>query len=341
MTPRASFLFSTILLLFQIEICVADYSKNMDAKKFTEIMISKHKFEEEEIVNSLKSARKQDAIIKAMSKPAEKVKPWHAYRNIFITKSRIEKGVKFWKENIVVLENAHEEFGINPEIIVSIIGIETNYGKNMGSFRVIDALSTLAFDYYTKYEDRESRRLFFTHQLENLFLLAREQKIDPLSLKGSYAGAMGFGQFMPDSYRNYAVDFDNDTMADIWKNPTDAIGSVANYLMRHGWEKDEIIVAKAKLTEKRAHEIIYNKISRPKKSIGNFTELGLEPLNLDTKPGLKALPIKLDNETGDEYWFGFQNFHVIGRYNPRVKYAMAVTQLSYLVKDRFCEVHLC
>ena len=341
MTPRASFLFSTILLLFQIEICVADYSKNMDAKKFTEIMISKHKFEEEEIVNSLKSARKQDAIIKAMSKPAEKVKPWHAYRNIFITKSRIEKGVKFWKENIVVLENAHEEFGINPEIIVSIIGIETNYGKNMGSFRVIDALSTLAFDYYTKYEDRESRRLFFTHQLENLFLLAREQKIDPLSLKGSYAGAMGFGQFMPDSYRNYAVDFDNDTMADIWKNPTDAIGSVANYLMRHGWEKDEIIVAKAKLTEKRAHEIIYNKISRPKKSIGNFTELGLEPLDLDTKSGLKALPIKLENKTGDEYWFGFQNFHVIGRYNPRVKYAMAVTQLSYLVKDRFCEVHLC
>ena len=313
----------------------------MDAEKFTEIMISKHKFEEEEIVNSLKSARKQDAIIKAMSKPAEKVKPWHAYRNIFITKSRIEKGVEFWKENIDVLENAHEEFGINPEIIVSIIGIETNYGKNMGSFRVIDALSTLAFDYYTKYEDRESRRLFFIHQLENLFLLAREQKIDPLSLKGSYAGAMGFGQFMPDSYRNYAVDFDNDSIADIWKNPSDAIGSVSNYLMRHGWEKDEIIVAEAKLTGKRAHGIIYNKISRPKKSIEKFIELGLEPLSLDAKPRLRALPLKLKNEAREEYWFGFQNFHVIGRYNPRVKYAMAVTQLSYLVKDRFCEVHLC
>ena len=222
---------------------------------------------------------------------------------------------------------------------VSIIGIETNYGSNTGDFRVIDALCTLAFDFYTQYENRESRRKFFTIQLENLFILAREQNIDPLSLKGSYAGAMGLGQFMPNSYRDYAVDFDGDSFADIWLNPADAIGSVANYLMAHGWEKDQGIITEGRLLTENSL-VSFNRISRPKNSLAYFKNLGLDTLN-PTDTSKKVLPIKLEEKSKKEYWFGFNNFYVIGRYNPRVKYAMAVTQLSDKIKTRFCQGYSC
>ena len=274
-----------------------------------------------------------------MSRPAEKVKPWHLYKEIFITDSRIKNGVRFWSENIDDLMKAYNQFGVDPEIIVSIIGIETNYGRNTGDFRVIDALCTLAFDFYTQYENRESRRKFFTIQLENLFILAREQNIDPLSLKGSYAGAMGLGQFMPNSYRDYAVDFDGDSFADIWVNPADAIGSVANYLMAHGWEKDQSIITEGRLLRENSL-VSFNRISRPKNSLAYFKKLGLDTLN-PTDASEKVLPIKLEEESKKAYWFGFNNFYVIGRYNPRVKYAMAVTQLSDKIKKDFCSRYSC
>ena len=317
----------------------ADYSNHIDAKIFAEKMISEHNFSREEVVGWLKSAKQKDAIIKAMSRPAEKVKPWYLYKKIFITDSRIKNGVRFWSENIDDLTRAYNQFGVDPEIIVSIIGIETNYGSNTGDFRVIDALCTLAFDFYTQYENRESRRKFFTIQLENLFILAREQNIDPLSLKGSYAGAMGLGQFMPNSYRDYAVDFDGDSFADIWLNPADAIGSVANYLMAHGWEKDQGIITEGRLLTENSL-VSFNRISRPKNSLAYFKNLGLDTLN-PTDTSKKVLPIKLEEESKKEYWFGFNNFYVIGRYNPRVKYAMAVTQLSDKIKTRFCEGYSC
>ena len=200
-------------------------------------------------------------------------------------------------------------------------------------------MCTLAFDFYTQYENRESRRKFFTIQLENLFILAREQNIDPLSLKGSYAGAMGLGQFMPNSYRDYAVDFDGDSFADIWLNPADAIGSVANYLMAHGWEKDQGIITEGRLLKENSL-VSFNRISRPKNSLAYFKNLGLDTLN-PTDTSKKVLPIKLEEKSKKEYWFGFNNFYVIGRYNPRVKYAMAVTQLSDKIKTRFCQGYSC
>ena len=200
-------------------------------------------------------------------------------------------------------------------------------------------MCTLAFDFYTRDEKRESRRKFFTIQLENLFILAREQNIDPLSLKGSYAGAMGLGQFMPNSYRDYAVDFDGDSFANIWLNPADAIGSVANYLMAHGWEKDESIITEGRLLTENSL-VSFNRISRPKNSLAYFKKLGLDALN-PTDKSKKVLPIKLEEESKKEYWFGFNNFYVIGRYNPRVKYAMAVTQLSDKIKMRFCQGYSC
>ena len=339
MIKKISFQLVILTSIFLSAQSFADYSNHIDAKIFAEKMISEHKFSREEIVGWLKKAKQKDAIIKAMSRPAEKVKPWYLYKEIFITDSRIKNGVRFWSENIDDLTKAYNQFGVDPEIIVSIIGIETNYGSNTGDFRVIDALCTLAFDFYTQYENRESRRKFFTIQLENLFILAREQNIDPLSLKGSYAGAMGLGQFMPNSYRDYAVDFDGDSFADIWLNPADAIGSVANYLMAHGWEKDQGIITEARLLTENSL-VSFNRISRPKNSLAYFKNLGLDTLN-PTDTSKKVLPIKLEEESKKEYWLGFNNFYVIGRYNPRVKYAMAVTQLSDKIKTRFCQGYSC
>ena len=205
---------SIILWASVAGLCVADYSQHPETKAFVDIMVNKHQFEKQQILDWLSEAKHQHSIVKAMSRPAEKVKPWHEYRKLFVSPLRIDRGVKFWQENQQTLQRAAKDFGVDPAIIVSIIGIETNYGRNTGNYRVLDALSTLAFDYYVSIEKRESREKFFTTQLEHLFLLAREQNQDPLSLKGSYAGAMGWGQFMPNSYRNYAVDYDGDELAD-------------------------------------------------------------------------------------------------------------------------------
>ncbi|MBK8676849.1 MAG: lytic murein transglycosylase [Cellvibrionales bacterium] len=167
-------------------------------------------------------AEKKQAILDAIARPAEKAKPWKDYRKIFLTDARVDGGVNFWLAHEQTLQAVSSSLQVEPEMIVAIIGIETSYGKNTGSYRVIDALATLAFDY-------PPRSAFFRQELQNFLLLAREQKKDPLILKGSYAGAMGYGQFMPSSYRNYAADFDKDGFADIWGNTADAIASVANY----------------------------------------------------------------------------------------------------------------
>ena len=225
------------LLVFSICVSVAtfssaDYSEKPQVGDFVDLMVNKHQFERQQILEWLAAAEHQTSIVKAMTRPAEKVKPWYEYRKLFVSDLRIKRGVEFWQQHEKTLERAYQQYGVDPAIIVSILGVETNYGRNTGSYRVVDALSTLAFDFYHSIEKRESRKKFFTIQLENLFLLAREQSKDPLTLKGSYAGAMGWGQFMPDSYRDYAVDFDGDNLVDIWENPTDAIGSVANFLFK-------------------------------------------------------------------------------------------------------------
>ena len=159
----------------------ADYSNHPDAEKFIDTMIKEHQFERQQMIDWLASAKHQKSIVTAMSRPAEKSKAWHEYRKIFVTDIRTSRGQKFWLENKETLDRAEKEFGVDPAIIVSIIGVETNYGRNVGSYNVVDALSTLAFDYYTQTEKRESRRKFFTTQLEHLFLLAREQGKDPLT----------------------------------------------------------------------------------------------------------------------------------------------------------------
>ncbi|MBV32145.1 MAG: lytic murein transglycosylase B [Porticoccaceae bacterium] len=375
-----------IICIFLSSPVSSDYSNHPDGIKFAEHMFDKHEFSKSSTIELLRVAKRSDSVIKAMQRPAEKTKPWHQYKKHFITKQRIKNGVAFWRKNKSFLQQAEKRFGVNAAIIVSIIGVETNYGRNVGSHRVIDALCTLAFDYYTKVEKRESRKAFFTVQLENLLLLAREQKQDPSQLIGSYAGAMGLGQFMPNSYRNFAIDFDGDQFADIWKNPGDAIGSVANYFTKHGWVPGDIValrgehkptsdvdapsnyqiksgdtlysiansfgltVAEIQRSNKLSDadvlsvgetlflptEIEFNKLSKPSMSIGDLKLAGLSALEPADVNRL-ALPIMLDIGTEREYWLGLQNFYAISRYNPRIKYAMAVYQLSELIRSQYCD----
>jgi len=317
-------------------ICSGDYSEKPQVTAFVDFMVNEHQFERKQVVEWLSAAEHQTSIVKAMSRPAEKVKPWHEYRKLFVSDLRIKRGVEFWQQHEATLQRAYEEYGVDPAIIVSILGVETNYGRNTGSYRVVDALSTLAFDYYHSIEKRESRKKFFTVQLEHLFLLAREQKQDPLSLKGSYAGAMGWGQFMPNSYRNYAVDYDGDKLADIWTNPTDAIGSVANYFVEHGWKKDQPVATRAHIKETFDSDGL-NKMRRPKKTIADLEKQGFQPAQNYAKDSL-AFPMMLTGKYGDEYWLGLHNFYVIGRYNPRIKYAMAVYQLSLVIREQRCKI---
>ena len=325
---------SSCLLLAPLSF--SDYSQQPQVAPFIDRMVEEHQFERAQVLEWLMVAENQQSIVKAMSRPAEKVKPWHEYRKIFVSELRIKRGVEFWQQHEETLERAYKEYGVDPAIIVSILGVETNYGRNTGSYRVIDALSTLAFDYYHSIEKRESRKKFFTIQLENLFLLAREQKKDPLSLTGSYAGAMGWGQFMPDSYRDYAVDFDGDNLADIWTNPTDAIGSVANYFNKKGgWKKDQPVATRVHIGEKLDTQGL-NKMRRPKVTIAELIVRGYQPVQNFAEDSL-AFPMKLTAKYADEYWLGFNNFYAIGRYNPRIKYAMAVYQLSLMIKEQRCE----
>ncbi|PCJ90683.1 MAG: lytic murein transglycosylase B [Porticoccaceae bacterium] len=305
----------------------ADYLQHPDAKAFADRMVSEHNFDRADVETLLKSATKQQSIIEAMTRPAERVKPWKDYRKIFIQEKRIAQGGKFWQENRTALRRASKEYGVAPEVIVAIIGVETFYGRIKGSYRVIDALATLSFDY-------PKRSAFFTKQLEHFLLLSREQNQAPLSLKGSYAGAMGYGQFIPSSYRSYAVDFDGDGFADIWNNTTDAIGSVANYFSRHGWELGGDVVSRARVAEDYDDSVL-NKLKLAK-TIDELAIMGFTPIN--PLPGnIKAMPVLLKGSNGDEYWLGLNNFYVITRYNHSRLYAMAVYELSQLILERVGE----
>jgi len=259
----------------------------------------------------------QPKIITAMDRPAES-KPWWEYRKILLTESHIQGGVEFWKRNRGFLDEAAERYGVAPEMIVAIIGAESRYGEFLGSYRVIDALSTLAFDYPRRAE-------YFRKELEEFLLLCREENINPLQPKGSYAGAMGMPQFMPSSYRQYAIDQDGDRKRNIWSNPADAIGSVANYFAHAGWRKGEGVAYLAKTTAE--FKSPPDRAAKLEHSADDWRGLGLE--TTEPLPGPTRLAmLTLDQQTGPEYWLTAHNFHVITRYNHSPLYAMAAYQLG-------------
>lgn len=311
-----------LLVMFQsayaTHVTAGDYSDRQDVNTFIDEMVEEHQFDRKDMEAWLSVAKKKQSILDAISRPAEKRLTWKDYRKIFVTHSRIKKGVEFWRKNEAVLTQAEAEFGVPAQVIVAIIGVETRYGQNKGSYRVIDALSTLGFDY-------PPRSKFFRKELKEFFLLAREQKQNPLDLIGSYAGAMGYGQFIPSSYRAYAVDYTNDDFADIWNNPTDAIGSVANYFKRHGWKTDAPVIVRTRIANNYNKDIINDSL-KPKHTVASLLEQGYTPTQaLDEQV---ANVIRLQGVNGAEFWMGLHNYYVITRYNHSRLYAMAVWQLS-------------
>ena len=307
----------------------ADYSSNPLTVEFIDEMVQEEGFDRAELEQLFAQVEKKQSIIDAMNRPAERVLTWGRYRNIFLKQSRIEGGAEFWRKNADVLAAAEAEYGVPAEIIVSIIGVETLYGGNTGSYRVMDALSTLAFDY-------PARAPFFRSELKHFLVLARDQDQAPLELKGSYAGAMGLGQFMPSSYRAYAADYDQDDFIDIWKNESDAIWSVANYLSEHRWQPGEQIALPADVSES-LDESVLNVQLRPKHSLGELAEAGIAPA-ADLPSDAMATAMMLEGEQGPEYWVGLDNFYVITRYNHSKLYAMAVFQLAQEIKTEYAEL---
>ncbi len=305
----------------------ADYSQHEKTEDFVSRMVAEHQFDKAELMTLLGDAKKQQSILDAISRPAEKTKEWFEYRKIFIQDSRINQGVEFWLSNQAVIEQASEKFGVSAEVIVAIIGVETRYGRHKGKYRVLDALTTLGFDY-------PKRAKFFRGELEHFLLLAREQKQDPRDLKGSYAGAMGYGQFIPSSYRHYAVDFDGDDVIDIWKNTSDAVGSVANYFKRHHWRENAPVLARARIKDDFDKDVL-NARSKPKYTLKELEAKGYTLVDMALSDDTKAIPLMFVGDHGKEFWLGFDNFYVITRYNRSHLYAMAVWELSQKIKQSF------
>ncbi|MEH6634929.1 MAG: lytic murein transglycosylase B [Halioglobus sp.] len=312
--------------------CAADnYDVNPAALVVVDELVQEEGFDREELIQVFSQAQRQESILKAIARPAEKTKAWYEYREIFLNKKREEEGVVFFSEHAQTLARAERELGVPAEIIVAIIGVETYYGRIAGSYRVIDALSTLAFDYPRRSE-------FFTKELKNYLLLTREQGFDPLALTGSYAGAMGYGQFMPSSYREYAIDFDDDGVVDIWNNPVDAIGSVANYFKAHGWRQGGPVVFAAEAPADAPEELFVRTRAelKPVRTVAEFAQAGVVARQ-ELDPEAMATAMKFELEKGYEYWLGLHNFYVITRYNHSAMYAMSVYQLSQRLAARAAE----
>ncbi|RZV33922.1 MAG: lytic murein transglycosylase B [Chromatiales bacterium] len=292
-----------------------------DVAAFIDEMVADHDFNRDALAEVLGKAEIKQSIIKKISTPAEKKLTWGEYRKIFITRERIAAGATFWLDNREMLERIQKETGVSVEMIVGIIGVETYYGRITGKDRVIDALATLAFDY-------PPRQKFFRNELKQFLILTREEEIDATIPVGSYAGAMGRPQFMPSSFRAYAVDATGDGKRDIWNNWADVAGSVANYFIEHGWRSNETVTSQATLSNRWD-----GPVPKPKNTLNagstveSLSKRGVvfaTDLCADSKGEL----LTYEGEAGIEHWVGFHNFFVITRYNRSVMYALAAHQLG-------------
>jgi membrane-bound lytic murein transglycosylase B len=319
MSAKLNFVYSLAVLCTALQPAFAIDVKRSNVKQFIDAMVEKHDYDREALTAVLQEAETQDAILTAISRPAEKTLAWHEYRGIFLTNERISAGADFWREHKEDLHRISQETGVSCEILVGIIGVETYFGRIRGKYRVLDALSTLAFDY-------PPRSKFFMRELEEFLLLVREEGMDATEATGSYAGAMGAPQFMPSSFRAYAVDSSADGKRDIWSNWQDVIGSVANYFVAHGWERDYPVVAEASLGSGWQGQTPENTLS-PSETVDSLSKQGV--MFAASLPGdHKSQLITLAGTDGEEYWVGFHNFFVITRYNRSVMYALAVHQLG-------------
>ncbi|MDC0244916.1 lytic murein transglycosylase B [Pseudomonadota bacterium] len=334
-----------ILLLFFSNAILADYSKHPEAQDVIRILVSEHDFDESYVIKILETAKKQDRILESMSSPAEFTWTWARYKKLFLEEKRIINGKKFIEDNSNLFNRIEDEFGVPREIITSILGVETRYGKIKGNYRVLDSLATLGFDF-------PRRSKFFKSELVQFFILTRENNLDIHSVRGSYAGAMGYGQFISSSYRAYAIDYDGDGYADLFNSVPDAVASIANYLKKHGWKRDGVIVQKVILNKVSK---TYNHPSNSSKYIPLQYKEGLEKEYI-IQEGDSLLSIAINNDiklqqlmslnnikdkniikTGqtirlteqeDLYFIGDDNFIAITKYNRSHFYAKAVYDLS-------------
>jgi len=289
-------------------------------KAFVNKMVAEHAFKAEYIDSILAQASNKQSILKAISRPAEKSKEWFEYRPIFLTDKRISGGKKFIATHVESLLAAEQKYGVPKEIITAIIGVETFYGRITGNYKVIDALVTLGFNY-------PPRAKFFRSELEEFFLLSREEQFNPVEVLGSYAGAMGNGQFISSSYRNYTADGDGDGKRDLWNSWPDAIHSVANYFNRHNWIPGQAVITAATLPETLKSAFTETKVNLKDHRIGTLKSQGISFITeLDSDD--PALVVVMQQADGPEYFVAFNNFYTITRYNRSPMYALAVHQLS-------------
>lgn len=328
LTPLASAMGIALLGLPSAAVALERLVDEPAVQRFVDNLVKEHGFAQSEVKGILSDAKVLPEVLMAISRPAEH-KPWYQYRAIFVTPSRIAGGAAFWRSHREDLARAEQDFGVSPEIIVAIIGVETRYGEYTGRYRVLDALSTLAFRY-------PKRERFFRRELGAFLLLSREEGFNPRSIEGSYAGAIGLPQFIPSSYRQYAVDFDGDNVRDLLGNPRDAIGSVANYLNKHGWERGAEVVFPAKVRAEGAQKLVEEGI-KPHLTLTDMQARGVSIGNGAPYAGRGAL-IELEARDGPEYWIGLQNFYTITRYNHSALYAMAVYQLAQAIRGQFGDI---
>ena len=322
-TPSGGFLLEPQHNVMQMG---GDFANNPNAQQFIDKMVNKHGFDRQQLQEILSQAKRLDSVLRLMDNqaPTTSVKPpsgpngaWLRYRKKFITPDNVQNGVVFWNQYEDALNRAWQVYGVPPEIIVGIIGVETRWGRVMGKTRILDALATLSFNYPRRAE-------YFSGELETFLLMARDEQDDPLNLKGSFAGAMGYGQFMPSSYKQYAVDFSGDGHINLW-DPVDAIGCVANYFKAHGWVKGDQV---AVMANGQAPGLPNG--FKTRYSISQLAAAGLtpqQPLGNHQQASL----LRLDVGTGYQYWYGLPNFYTITRYNHSTHYAMAVWQLGQAV----------
>ena len=338
---RICIFFTVIIKLSVFNLCAENftdkginhYNKSIDlsalnpsVSKFIHEIAETENINKSNLIKLFSQVKYNTDVIRLIEKPAEKRLLWSQYKQLFMKKENIKNGVQFWMKHHAALSKAEKEYGVSPVVIMGILGVETRFGRLTGNYKVIDALTTLSFAY-------PPREKFFKSELKQFLILSYKKKFDPLKLTGSYAGAMGMAQFMPSSYMAFAVDFNNSGHSDIWNSPADAIGSIANYLKKHGWKRELEIASPVNIKGTEYKKLLSNS-SLPNISFSKAKSLGIE----NTWPMLPETSIRLlalDIDDGQEFWITTKNFYAITRYNRSDLYAMAVFLLGRNIQKEY------